>query len=136
MALATNASKWGKDKTNYIQGYNPSKKFAKTVRKAALQWTWAQARELVTPPPSPTRGDGEGLFTFLSAQAKTGPISLSSGLSKGKKFDLIYCGIHKYEIKNVTSWSSPDANGGTIRTPERLTQQQYVCFFRPHVRKI
>ena len=91
---------------------------------------------ILHPPPSPTRGDGEGLFTFLSAQAKTGPISLSSGLSKDKKFDLIYCGIHKYEIKNVTSWSSPDANGGTIRTPERLTEQQYVCFFRPRVRKI
>ena len=32
---------------SYIQGYNPSKKFAKTIKKAALLWSWTQARELV-----------------------------------------------------------------------------------------
>ena len=33
---------------SYIQGYNPSEKFAKIVKKAALFWSWTQARELVT----------------------------------------------------------------------------------------
>ena len=48
VALGTIESKWGKDTASYIRGYNPSKKFAKTVRKAALLWSWTQARELVT----------------------------------------------------------------------------------------
>lgn len=48
VALATIASKLGKDEADYIRGYNPSEKLAKTVRKATLQWTGAQARELVT----------------------------------------------------------------------------------------
>lgn len=48
VALETIESKWGKDTASYIRGYNPSEKFAKTVRKAALLWPWTQARELVT----------------------------------------------------------------------------------------
>ena len=48
VALGTIESNWGKDTASYIQGYNPSKKFAKTVRKAALFWSWTQAHELVT----------------------------------------------------------------------------------------
>ena len=48
MALETIESKWGKDTASYIQGYNPSKKFVKRVRKATLLWSWTQARELVT----------------------------------------------------------------------------------------
>ena len=48
MALETIERKWGKDTASYIRGYNPSEKFAKTVRKAAFLWPWTQARELVT----------------------------------------------------------------------------------------
>ena len=38
VALETIEKKWGKDMASYIRGYNPSKKFAKTVKKAALLW--------------------------------------------------------------------------------------------------
>ena len=48
LALGIIESKWRKDTASYIQGYNSSEKFAKTVRKAALLWSWTQACELVT----------------------------------------------------------------------------------------
>ena len=47
VALEIIESKWGKNTARYIRGYNPSEKFTKTVRKAALLWPWTQARELV-----------------------------------------------------------------------------------------
>ena len=48
VTLETIESKSRKDTASYIRGYNPSKKIAKTVKKAALFWPWTQARELVT----------------------------------------------------------------------------------------
>ena len=47
-AINTISAKWGEETADYIRNYNPSEKWAKKVRQAALKWTWAEARALVT----------------------------------------------------------------------------------------
>ena len=47
-AINTISAKWEEETADYIRNYNPSKKWAKKVWQAALKWTWAEARVLVT----------------------------------------------------------------------------------------
>lgn len=48
MTLEKIESRWEKETASYIQGYNLSKKFVKTVKKADLLWLWTQTYKLVT----------------------------------------------------------------------------------------
>lgn len=48
IAINTISAKWWEETADFICNYNPSKKWAKKVRQAALKWTWMEAHELVT----------------------------------------------------------------------------------------